>query len=62
VNLCRIPNSSWFDKDAHEAARFYAATFPNAHDADRFASRRARRAARVQDIRSAGIVSPVPKI
>jgi predicted 3-demethylubiquinone-9 3-methyltransferase (glyoxalase superfamily) len=19
----------WFDKDAHEAARFYAATFPN---------------------------------
>jgi predicted 3-demethylubiquinone-9 3-methyltransferase (glyoxalase superfamily) len=21
----------WFDKDAHEAARFYAATFPDSH-------------------------------
>jgi hypothetical protein len=32
-----------------------------AHEADRLASTRARRAAAVRDLRSAGIVSPVPK-
>ena len=39
----------WFDKDAHEAARFYAATFPDSevtavHKAPERLSRAARRA------------------
>ena len=29
----------WFDKDAHEAARFYAATFPDSEEIGRASCR-----------------------